>query len=410
METNQKSKITRLSAAFIMAIIIVSVVAGGVLGYSLSNSASSGKISDLQNELSALQNEVSTLQPTQNVTNNTYIIGNASLSKLYEQVKDSVVMVKGIIVTNYYYYISYSQVQGSGFVYNYTGKIVVVTNYHVVEGAINITVTFLDGNTYSATVLGSDPYADLAVISADAPQSEYAPLEIVNSSTLDVGDPVIVVGNPYGLTGSMTTGVISALGRTITEAMSGSYPIANVIQTSAPINSGNSGGPLMNYLGQVVGITTAIISGSSGLGFAIPSSTILREIGSLIKDGSYDQHPWLGASGIDMTYEIANAMGVNVTYGWLTAQVTDGGPAAAAGLQGTTKTIDILGSSVAIGGDIIIAINGVRITGTDDLSTYLEENTSPSETINVMIVRNNETMTLQVTLGMRPSSSESSTT
>lgn len=410
METNQKSKITRLSAAFIMAIIIVSVVAGGVLGYSLSNSASSGKISDLQNELSALQNEVSTLQPTQNVTNNTYIIGNASLSKLYEQVKDSVVMVKGIIVTNYYYYISYSQVQGSGFVYNYTGKIVVVTNYHVVEGAINITVTFLDGNTYSATVLGSDPYADLAVISADAPQSEYAPLEIVSSSTLDVGDPVIVVGNPYGLTGSMTTGVISALGRTITEAMSGSYPIANVIQTSAPINSGNSGGPLMNYLGQVVGITTAIISGSSGLGFAIPSSTILREIGSLIKDGSYDQHPWLGASGIDMTYEIANAMGVNVTYGWLTAQVTDGGPAAAAGLQGTTKTVDILGSSVAIGGDIIIAINGVRITGTDDLSTYLEENTSPSETINVMIVRNNETMTLQVTLGMRPSSSESSTT
>jgi S1-C subfamily serine protease len=410
LETNQKSKITRLSAALIMAIIIVSVVAGGILGYSLSDSASSGKISDLQNELSTLQDEVSALQPTQNVTNNTYILGNASLSKLYEQVKNSVVMVKGIIATNYYFYIYYSQVQGSGFVYNYTGTIVVVTNYHVVEGAINITVTFLDGNTYSAAVLGSDPYADLAVLSTDAPQSEYSPLEIVSSSTMEVGDPVIVVGNPYGLTGSMTTGVISAMGRTITEAMSGSYPIANVIQTSAPINSGNSGGPLMNYLGQVVGITTAIVSGSTGLGFAIPSSTILREIGSLITNGSYDQHPWLGASGIDMTYEIANAMGVNVTYGWLTVQVTDGGPAAKAGLLGTTKTVDILGSSVAIGGDIIIAINGVRITGTDDLSTYLEEHTSPSETVNVMIVRNNETMSLQVTVGTRPSSSTSSTT
>jgi len=249
-----------------------------------------------------------------------------------------------------------------------------------------------------------DPYADLAVLSTEAPQSEYVPLEIVNSSTLEVGDPVIAVGNPYGLEGSMTTGIVSALGRTITEEMSGSYPIANVIQTSTPINPGNSGGPLLNYLGQVVGITTAIVSDSQGLGFAIPSSTILREIWSLITNGSYNQHPWLGASGTDMTYEIAKAMGVNVTYGWLIVQVTADGPAAEAGLHGGTNQVSIEGEYVTVGGDIIIALDGTRITNMDDLSTFLEEYTLPNQTVNVTIVRSGQTMTLSVKLGTRPSS------
>jgi S1-C subfamily serine protease len=301
----------------------------------------------------------------------------------------------------------YTQVQGSGFVYNSTGTIVVVTNYHVVQDAINVTVTFLNGNGYAATVLGSDPYADLAVLSTNAPQSEYRPIEIVSSSTLEVGDPVIALGNPYGLAGSMTTGIASALGRTITEEMSGSYPIADVIQTSAPINSGNSGGPLLNYEGQVIGITTAIVSDSQGLGFAIPSSTILREIGSLVTMGSYDQHPWLGAGGTDMTYEIAEATGANVTYGWLIAQVTSGGPADKAGLQGGTQQIIVAGASVTIGGDVLITINETRITNMDDLSTYLEENTLPGQTINVTVVRSNQIMTLAVELGTRPQSSAS---
>src|SRR4030066_2477395 len=132
----------------------------------------------------------------------------------------------------------------------------------------------------------------------------------------------------------MTTGIVSALGRTITAKGSTTYPIANLIQTSTPINPGNSGGPLLNYEGQVVGITTAIVSDSQALGFAIPSSTILREIGSLVANGAYNQHPWLGASGTDMNYEIANAMGVNVTYGWLITEVTNGGPADKATLSG----------------------------------------------------------------------------
>jgi S1-C subfamily serine protease len=392
-----------------VTIVIASLFAGGVLGYLLGYSAISERINDLQNQLSALQEQISNLQPTENIIyqNVTYVLGeNASLSQLYEQVKESVVTIRGIIVQyDIFGRPYYSQVQGSGFVYNFTGQMVITTNYHVVQDAINISVTFINGNGYAATVLGSDPYADLAVLSIDAPQSEYRPLEIVSSSTLEVGDPVIAVGNPYGLAGSMTTGIASALGRTITEDMTGGYPIADVIQTSAPINPGNSGGPLLNYEGQVIGITTAIVTDSQGLGFAIPSSTILREIGSLVTKGSYDQHPWLGASGTDMTYEIANATGANVTYGWLIAQVTSGGSADKAGLRGGTKQVRVAGEYVTIGGDIIVAINGARITNGDDLSTYLEEYTLPGQTINVTISRGNQTMTVAVELGTRPAPS-----
>ena len=207
---------------------------------------------------------------------------------------------------------------------------------------------------------------------------------------------MIAVGNPYGLAGSMTTGMVSALGRTITEDITGGYPIASVIQTSAPINPGNSGGPLLNYQGQVVGITTAIVSDSQGLGFAIPSNTILREIESLVTKGSYNQHPSLGATGIDMTYEVARAMGTNATYGWLIATAP-----AETGLHGGTSQAVVGGSVVSIGGDIVIAVNGTRIMNIDDLSSYLEENTLPNQTVNLGIVRNNETMTLSVKLGER---------
>ncbi len=231
---------------------------------------------DLQKQVSVLQSQVSALQSGQNsnAANNVYLTGeNASLAQLYAQIKDSVVIVRGLIITYDMFHRSYySQIQGSGFVYDYAGEMVIITNYHVIEDVINITVTFINGNGYPATVLGSDPYADLAVLSATAPESEFSPLEMVSSSTLNVGDPLIAIGNPYELAGSMTTGIVSALGRTITEDLSGGYPIADVIQTSTPINSGNSGGPLINYQGQVVGITTAIVSDSQGLGFAIPSS------------------------------------------------------------------------------------------------------------------------------------------
>jgi S1-C subfamily serine protease len=406
LATDQKLKTPRFSTTLIVIIIVVSLIAGGLLGYSISNLTISGSINDLQNQVSALQGQVSNFQSTSNVVNqnSTYIMGeNSSLAPLYAEVKDSVVVIRGVTVQYDVFRRSYySQVQGSGFVYNFAGQMVVITNYHMVQDVLNITVTFINGNGYAATVLGLDPYADLAVLSTDAPQSEYKPLEIVSASTLEVGDPVIAVGGPYGLAGSMTTGIVSALGRTITEEMSGGYPIANVIQMSAPINPGNSGGPLLNYQGQVVGITTAIVSDSQGLGFAIPSSTVLREIESLVTEGSYNKHSWLGASGVDMNYEIAEAMNVNVTYGWLIAQVTSGGPADEADLQGGTQQVTVAGQSVTIGGDIIIAINGTRIKGIDDLSTFLEEHTLPDETINVIIVRGGQSMTLTLKLDARP--------
>jgi S1-C subfamily serine protease len=266
----------------------------------------------------------------------------------------------------------------------------------VVQDAVNVTVTFANGDGYSTTLLGSDPYSDLAVLSSNAPAYEWSPLEIANSSTLEVGDPVIAVGSPYGLAGSMTTGMVSALGRTITESTTSGYPIASVVQTSTPINPGNSGGPLLNYQGQVVGITTAIVSDSQGLGFAIPSNAILREIESLVTTGSYDQHPSLGATGTDMTYEIAQAMGTNVTYGWLVVTAPSG-----TGLQGGTRQAVVGGSVVTIGGDIVVAINGTRIMNIDDLSTYLEENTVAGETVNLTIIRSNATLSLSVKLVKR---------
>ena len=289
-----------------------------------------------------------------------------------------------------------------------TGQFVIITNYHVVQSAINVTVTFTDGDTYAANVTGTDPYADLAVLSAKAPQYEYKPLEITSSSTLKVGDPVFAVGNPLGYTGSMSPGIVSALGRTVSVSWS-SYDIADCIQTTTPINPGNSGGPLLNYEGEVVGITSYVAVTSrgvaaQGLGLAIPSSMILRETESLATTGSYNSHPWLGTSGTSMDYAIAQAMSTNVTYGVLITQVTSGGPADNASLRGgATRFLDpASGTLVTIGGDIVIAINDTRITNTDDLSTYLEECTSPGQTISIVVVRNDENLTLSLTLGARP--------
>jgi len=272
-------------------------------------------------------------------------------------------------------------------------------------------VTFWDGNGYSAKVLGSDPYADLAVLSVNAPASEFQPIQVVSSSTLSVGDFVAAIGTPFGLAGSMTTGIVSALGRTITETAAGNYTIGDVIQTSAPINPGNSGGPLLNSAGQVVGINTATIENTQnggtaqGLGFAIPSDAIRREITSLVNTGSYTQYSYLGVGVVDNDYDIAAQAGLTVTYGVLVEQVVSGGPAAKAGLKAGTTQVTVDGNSILVGGDIIIAINGTHILDEDALSTYLVENTLPNQTINVSIVRNGQTTTIPLVLGTRPAPS-----
>jgi S1-C subfamily serine protease len=416
MESPAKPK-TRSLLTILIGTAVICLLIGGILGYAISSFNTSSLISGLQSNVSTLEKQVSDLQSTNNSTsgnvtyvnstyeNTTYVLGdNVSLPQLYEQVKNSVVVVQGLIAVYGFFgqLVGYAEVQGSGFVSNLTGQFVIITNYHVVDGATNITVTFIDGNTYVANVTGSDPYADLAVLSTSAPQGAYNPLAIRSSSTLQVGDPVLALGNPYGLAGSVTSGIVSALGRTITESTSGGYDIADCIQTTTPINAGNSGGPLLNYKGEVVGITTAIVSNSQGLGFAIPSSSILREIESLITNGSYSNHPWLGASGTDMSLGIAHTMNTNVTYGWLITQITSGGPADKAGLRAGTAQVQVSGTSVRVGGDIITAINGARIRNTDDLLAYLEECTLPGQTISVVVVRSNETLTLSLVLGARP--------
>jgi S1-C subfamily serine protease len=379
------------SAKMLFALLIVGLLAGSLIGFAVTYADFNSKLNTVQAELGLYQGD-SGSSPT-------YLLNdNVSLAALYQQVKPAVVVIQDL-ASGYTMFGQkvYTLQQGSGFVASVDNRLVVVTNNHVVTGTINVTVTFADGNSYPATVLGQDPLADLAVLSVSQMPSDVTALPLVSSTTLQVGDPVVAVGSPYGLSGTLTTGVVSALGRTITEDSDSSQngqDIPDTIQTSTPINSGNSGGPLLNYAGEVVGITTAGISNSQGLGFAIPSATIMRELASLVTTGSYDQHPSIDAVGTDMNYQIAQAMGTSTTYGWLVEQVSTNN-----GLQGGTQTKAILGNNVIIGGDIIIAINGVRIANTDDLLSYLEEHTLPGQTVPFTVVRNGQTQTVQVTIG-----------
>lgn len=365
--------------SLLVMLFVAGILVGGLAIFYVTLNDSHGN-ADLQAQIAGLQAKVSELQGLQNATyqNITIYQNGTSLVELYQDIKDSVVLVQGTT--------SDGGVQGSGFVYNYQGRKVVITNYHVVQGTTGLSVTFQNGNGYSATVLGSDPYADLAVLSVNAPSQELKPLPIASSSTLRVGEQVIAIGNPYGLVGSLTTGVISALGRTIIEDTANRFSIANIIQTSTPINPGNSGGPMLNSVGQVIGVTTAIVSDSQGLAFAIPSNTILREIGELISTGTYSGHSYLGVNGNDMSYQTAQDIGSSVTYGWRIASVVRNGPS-----DGRLQT-----------GDIIIALNGVTIKNNDDLASYLEEYTLPGQTIDITIMRNNVSTHVTVVLGQRP--------
>jgi S1-C subfamily serine protease len=397
----KKSFMNRYVAGFATIMVVMMFIAGYVVGGSF-NSTSSGipttTISDLQQQIDTLKQE----RVSEEFQNITYVYDNISLAQIYDNTKASVVVVYGIVNSYSFFGPTSSEVQGSGFVYDYNNQMVVVTNKHVVADAANITVTFSNGDSYPATEIGSDAYADLAVLSVQAPADEFYPLKITSTNGLEVGDPVIAIGSPLGLSGTLTTGVVSQLGRTIQDSTAGNYPIANIIQTSVPINPGNSGGPLLNYHGEVIGITTAIIQNSNGLGFAIPSTTILRELPSLIVTGSYNQHSWLGVSGTDMKYATAHEMGVNVTYGWLLTQITRGGAADNAGLKGGTTQVTINGEWVIVGGDIIIAVDGTRIINGDSFMSYIDEHALPNQTITLTIIRNHQALDIPVILGQRP--------
>jgi S1-C subfamily serine protease len=367
---------SKASASILILLFVAGMLVGGLLIYYVSYR----QVSSLNGQITNLQSAFSNFEGHQNATyqNITILQNGTSLADIYLNLQNSVVLVQGDTPDG--------GVQGSGFVYDFVGQIVVLTNYHVVQDTTDLSVTFSDGNGYSATVLGTDPYSDLAVLSVDAPAFEFKPVTIVSSASLRVGEPVIAIGNPYGLVGSLTTGVVSATGRTITEDTAGGYAIANIIQSSTPINPGNSGGPLLNSVGNVVGITAAIVSDSQGLGFAIPSNTILREISALVRTGSYNGHSYLGVTGEDMSYSSAKEMGSNVTYGWRIATVAALGPS---------------NGKLAVN-DIIIAMNGQTIKNNDDLASYLEENTIPGDNLVLTVERANSQIPITITLGTRP--------
>jgi S1-C subfamily serine protease len=293
---------------------------------------------------------------------------------------------------------------GSGFIYDTDGHI--VTNYHVVENAEELTVTLADGEIYPAEIVGVDPSNDLAVIRVDV-DSLPQPVPLGGSDDLRVGEFVVAIGNPFGLDRTLTVGVISSLGRVI-QGPDGRF-IGEAIQTDAAINPGNSGGPLLDLEGRVIGVNSQIISpsrASAGIGFAVPVDTVKRVVPQLIDQGRY-AHPWLGVQPLSLTPDRASAfreagVDMSVDEGLLLVEVVRGGPAEQAGLRGGDQMVRLGNFQIALGGDIITAIDGELVTDLQELTVYLETQTQVGDTVEVTYVRDGVEQSVPVTLTERP--------
>jgi S1-C subfamily serine protease len=369
-----------------VAILVVLIIDTGIFAIAYFNiqrqlAASQRSLTDQEQQLQDLRNQIEIL----NYINQT---GLMPWPEIYDQIKHSVVLIQteaGL---------------GSGFIYDNTGYI--ITNYHVIEDANTIQVTFLDGNITGASKVGEDPYSDLAVIKVNLQVTTLHPVILGNSSNLTVGEPVAAIGNPFGLSDTITAGIVSALERTMDAP--GGYMIIDVIQVDAAINPGNSGGPLVNLAGQVVGINTAIISETgtfAGIGFAIPSDTIKREISNLIEFGTY-KHPWVGISGVDVSVAIAQYIGLEKPQGFLIVEVIPDSPADLAGLQGGTQTVTIGGQEILVGGDVIVGIDDQPVRKLNDLVVYTERIKRPGDSMNLTIIRNGNQISIPLQLGERP--------
>lgn len=290
---------------------------------------------------------------------------------------------------------------GSGIVYDTGGHI--ITNNHVVQDGTKIRVVFHDGKSLPATIVGTDPYADLAVVKVVPDTYALHPLPLGNSSNLRIGDQVAAIGNPFGLSGSITSGIVSQLGRLL-DPPNSSFSIPNVIQTDTPINPGNSGGPLLNMQGEVIGINTAIQSETgefSGVGFSIPSNTMKRIVPVLIQTGHYE-HPWLGITGITVDPDLASTLQLPVSSGFMVNTVVPNSSAAKAGLQGYKETKTINSTKYRVGGDIIVAVDGYPIQKIEDLLNYLQDQKSVGDNMTLTIIRDGKTMQITLTLQERP--------
>jgi len=290
---------------------------------------------------------------------------------------------------------------GSGFVFDDLGHI--ITNAHVVESASSVTITFLDGSQYNAQIIGSDKFTDIAVIKVEEKPRYLHPLQMGDSSTLKVGEQVAAIGNPFGLSGSMTSGIVSQIGRLLPSQDTG-FSIPNVIQTDAAINPGNSGGPLLNMAGKVMGINTAIQSGtgqSAGIGFAVPSNTILKVVPVLIEEGKYS-HPWIGISGKDIDPELAKVRDLDQSKGFLIVTVVPGSPAEIAGLKGVSEIKIIGDKEYPADGDIIVSVDGKEVRKISDILIHLQEEKSVGDEMILGILRDGEVMHIILALVERP--------
>jgi len=326
---------------------------------------------------------------------------NLTLVELFEKSEEGVVKIKVVRIG------SQGTVQGdiggvgSGFVYDNLGLI--ITNAHVVDGASKATVTFLDGSQYDAEIIGEDKFTDIAVIKVSEKPRLLHPLQIGDSSLLQVGEQVAAIGNPFGLSGSMTSGIVSQMGR-LMAAPDTAFSIPDVIQTDAAINPGNSGGPLLNMKGQVIGINTAIQSLTGefvGIGFAVPSNTVSKIVPTLIEDGKYP-HPWIGITGQDIDPDLAQALGLKQAKGFMIIAVVDGSPADKAGLKGRTMTLGTGGKEYAAGGDIIISVDDKEVRKISDILIHLQREKSVGDEMVLGVLRDGEFLHITLELVERP--------
>ncbi len=342
---------------------------------------------------------VSNGHPATTVGEQTPILTNKdlSLTEIFERSEAGVVRVNVIKSEQ----IAGLNGVGSGFVFDQSGH--VITNHHVIDNSEKIVVTFLDGSSYNANIVGSDPFTDIAVIKVDAEPYLLHPLPVGDSSNLKVGMRVVAIGNPFGLSGSMTAGIVSQLGRLLPSQDTG-FSIPDVIQTDAAINPGNSGGPLLNIKGEVVGINTAIqsaIGEFTGIGFAIPSKTVSKIAPQLIEEGEY-HHPWVGISGRDIDPDLAGILNLKDAKGFLIVTVVEGSPADKAGLLGSSKTKEIDGVTYQVGGDVILSVDGKPVRKIDDILIHLQREKSVGDEMVLEILRDGRNTNFVILLEERP--------
>ena len=342
----------------------------------------------VQNQIDEINNLILQESKTSSLT--------LSLMEIFEKAEPGVVRVNTIRNQT----VNETGGVGSGFVFDKMGHI--ITNAHVVEGSTKTIVTFLDGRSYNAEIIGVDEYTDIGVIKVNADLKLLQPLSLGDSSNLNVGEPIAAIGNPFGLSGSMTSGIVSQMGRLLPSGSG--YSIPDVIQTDAAINPGNSGGPLLNMRGNIVGINTAIQSTTgefTGVGFAIPSQTVAKIVPILIDEGEY-KHPWIGISGRDIDPDTANVLGLKDALGFLIITVVENSPAADAGLIGSDKTIEVDGKEYSIGGDIIVAVDGMDVRKIDDILVHLQRIKTVGDEMNLEILRDGRTTNVTIILQERP--------